>query len=204
MPGVMVTLTGEEDREMETDADGQFGFTGLAAGDYTLTISGYDAVEYAFEPTREFALELDQSSIMNFTGSSLRTAGVMGYVTVEGEGLAGVAVTLIKVVSANSGEIVGAMATGADGGYAFGPLLAGVYRVDIAGYDDEHDFAAGTTWTGPVATDETAMASFAATIIRTAMVSGMVMIDGDPMKDVTVTIDRRPRSGFARQLDDDG
>ena len=189
MDNVTVTLTGEEDREMETDADGQFGFTGLAAGDYTLTISGYDAVEYAFEPTREFALELDQSTIENFTGSSLRTAGVMGYVTVEGEGLAGVAVTLIKVVSANSGEIVGARPTGADGGYAFGPLLAGVYRVDITGYADEHDFAAGTTWTGPVATDSTATVSFAATIIRTAMVSGMVMIDGDPMKDVTVTID---------------
>ena len=189
MPGVMVMLTGEEDREMDTNADGQFGFTGLAEGDYTLTISGYDAVEYAFEPTRDLTLALDESSIENFTGSSLRTAGVMGYVTVEGEGLAGVEVTLIKVVSANSGEIVGGRLTGTDGGYAFEDLLAGVYRVDIAGYDDEHDFAAGTTWTGPVATDETAMADFMATIIRTAMVSGMVMIDGDPMKDVTVTID---------------
>ena len=188
MAGVMVTLTGEEDREMDTNADGQFGFTGLAAGGYTLTISGYDAVEYAFEPTRDLTLALDQSSIENFTGRSLRTAGVMGYVTVEGEGLAGVSVTLVKVVSTNSGEILGAMPTGADGGYAFGLLLAGVYRVDIAGYDDEYDFAAGTTWTGPVATDETAMASFAATIIRTASVSGMVTVDGEAMADVEVTL----------------
>ena len=188
MPGVMVMLTGEEDREMDTNADGQFGFTGLAEGDYTLTISGYDAVEYAFEPTREFALELDQSSIMNFTGSSLRTAGVMGYVTVEGEGLAGVAVTLIKVTGANSGEIVGARPTGTDGGYAFEGLLAGVYQVRIDGYDDEHDFAAGTMWQGPVGTDETAMADFMATIIRTASVSGTVTIDGEPMPDIEVTL----------------
>ena len=188
MAGVMVMLTGEEDREMDTNADGQFGFTGLAAGDYTLTISGYDAAEYAFEPTRDLTLALDESSIQNFTGRSLRTAGVMGYVTVEDEGLPGISVTLIKVVSQTSGEIVGVMPTGADGGYAFADLLAGVYRVDIAEYDDEHDFADGTTWTGPVATDETAMANFAATIIRTASVSGMVTVDGEAMADAEVTL----------------
>ena len=95
IPGVTVTLTGEEDREPQnTNADGQFGFSGLAAGDYTLTISGYDAVEYAFEPTREFALELDGAEIMNFTGKALRTATVMGYVTVEDAPLPGIDYTL--------------------------------------------------------------------------------------------------------------
>ena len=129
IPGVTVTLTGEEDRDPEnTNADGQFGFTGLAAGDYTLTISEYDAVEYAFEPTREFALELDGAEIMNFTGRALRTATVMGYVTVEDAPLPGIGVTLIMVVG-TSGEIVGATATGDDGGYTFGPLLAGAYLV---------------------------------------------------------------------------
>ena len=188
IPGVTVTLTGEEDRDPEnTNADGQFGFSGLAAGDYTLTISEYDAVEYAFEPTREFELELDGAEIMNFMGRALRTATVMGYVTVEDAPLPGIGVTLIMVVG-TSGEIVGAMATGDDGGYTFGPLLAGAYLVNIGEYDDEYDFAAGDMQGTAVMTDSTATVNFAATIIRTASVSGRVTIDGDPMKDVTVTL----------------
>ena len=188
IPGVTVTLTGEEDRDPEnTNADGQFGFTGLAAGDYTLTISEYDAVEYAFEPTREFELELDGAEIENFTGRALRTAGVMGYVTVEGAPLPGIDVTLIKGVG-TSGEIVGAKATGETGGYTFGPLLAGAYQVRIGEYADEYDFAAGDMQVTAVMTDSTATVNFAATIIRTASVSGRVTIAGDPMKDVTVTL----------------
>ena len=188
IPGVTVTLTGEEDREPEnTNADGQFGFSGLAAGDYTLTISEYDAVEYAFEPTREFALELDGAEIENFTGRALRTATVMGYVTVEDAPLPGIDVTLIMVVG-TSGEIVGAMPTGETGGYTFGPLLAGAYQVRIGEYDDEYDFAAGDMQVTAVMTDSTATVNFAATIIRTASVSGRVTIAGDPMKDVTVTL----------------
>ena len=188
IPGVTVTLTGEEDRDPEnTNADGQFGFTGLAAGDYTLTISEYDAVEYAFEPTREFELELDGAEIENFTGRALRTATVMGYVTVEGAPLPGIDVTLIKGVG-TSGEIVGAKATGETGGYTFGPLLAGDYQVRIGEYADEYDFAAGDMQVTAVMTDSTATVNFAATIIRTASVSGRVTIAGDPMKDVTVTL----------------
>ena len=130
LPGVTVTLTGEEGREGNTDADGQYAFAGLAAGDYTLTISGWDEVEYHFEPTMEITLELDETRTgQNFAGRALRTATVMGYVTVEGDGPSRYSVTLIKVETANSGEILGAMPTGDDGGYSFGPLLAGAYRV---------------------------------------------------------------------------
>ena len=187
--GVTVTMTGEEDRMGMTDADGQYGFSGLAAGDYTLTISGWDEVEYHFEPMMEIALELDESMTgVNFAGKALRTATVMGSVMVEGAPLPGIAVTLIKVISANSGEILGAMPTGADGGYSFGPLLAGAYQVMIAGYADEHDFAAGTTQTTVVMTDGTAEVNFMATIIRTASVSGMVTVDGEAMEDVEVTL----------------
>ncbi len=187
--GVTVTLTGEESREANTDADGQYGFSGLAAGDYTVTISGWDEVEYHFEPAMEITLELDESmSGVNFSGKALRTATVMGYVTVEGDALPGIAVTLIRVVSANSGEVMGTMATDEDGGYSFGPLLAGAYQVRIAGYADEHAFADGTTQTTAVMTDGTATVNFAATIIRTASVSGMVTVDGEAMAGVEVTL----------------
>ncbi len=206
LAGVTVTMTGEESREGMTDADGQYGFSGLAAGDYTLTISGWDEVEYAFEPTQEIELELDESmSGVNFAGRALRTATVKGYVTVEGDALPGIAVTLIRVVSANSGEILGAAATGENGGYSFGPLLGGAYQVMIAGYTDEHDFAAGTTQTTMVMTDSTATVNFAATIIRTASVSGMVTVDGEAMADVEVTLagDHAPDDN-TMMTDDDG
>ncbi len=187
--GVTVTLTGEEDREGETNADGQFGFTGLAAGDYTLAITGYDEMEYAFDPTsKSITLALDEWKNENFMGRSLRTAMIAGSVTVEGAGLAGIAVTLIKVISANSGEILGTKPTDSDGAYSFGDLLAGAYQVMIAGYADEHDFAAGTEWTGAAMTDQTTTVDFPATIIRTASVSGMVTVDGDAMGGVTMTL----------------
>ncbi len=207
IPGVTVTMTGEESRQGTTDADGQYGFSGLAAGDYTITISDWDEVEYAFEPTMEIALELNESmSGVNFSGKALRTATVKGYVTVEGDALPGIAVTLIRVVSANSGEILGAAATGQNGGYSFGPLLAGAYQVMIAGYTDEHDFAAGTTQTTIVMTDSTATVNFAATINRTASVSGMVTVDGEAMAGVEVTLagDHAPEDNTMMTGDDGG
>ena len=190
LPGVTVKLTGEESREGNTNADGQYAFAGLAAGDYTLTISGWNEVEYHFEPTMEITLELDETRTgQNFAGRALRTATVMGNVTVEGAGLPRIPVTLIKVESATAGEIVDMKPTGADGGYSFGPLLAGAYRVMIAVDDDELDFgAAGTTQTTAVMTDGTATVDFNATIIKTAGVSGMVTLDDEALADVEVTL----------------
>ena len=192
MKDVTVTLTGDhapDDNSRMTGDYGMYEVDDLRKGDYTLTISGYDAVDYHFEPTPEsFALELGGSATKNFTGKALRTATVMGYVTVEEAPLPGIDVTLIMVTGATSGEIVGAMPTGETGGYTFGPQLAGTYRVSIAGYDDEHDFAAGDMQVTAVMTDSTATVNFAATIIRTASVSGMVTIDGEPMPDIEVTL----------------
>ncbi len=206
MAGVTVTLTGEESREGMTDADGQYAFSGLAAGDYTLTISGWDEVEYHFTPTADITLALDESRTgVNFEGRALRTATVMGSVTVEGDALPGIAVTLIRVTGATSGEVIGAMATDENGGYSFGPLLAGAYQVMIAGYDDEHAFAA-TTQSAIVMTDGTATVNFMATIIRTASVSGMVTVDDDPMAGVEVTLggDHAPDVNTMMTGDDGG
>ena len=210
LPGVTVTLTGEEDRDpINTNADGQYGFAGLAAGDYTLTISDWDDVEYHFRPTMEITLELDEvESGVNFMGRSLRTATVMGYVTVEGDALPGIGVTLIRVVTANSGEVLGMVPTGDNGGYSFGPLLAGAYQVmidDNSDDADEHDFAAGTTQLTTVMTDSTASVNFAATIIRTAGVSGMVTVDDEAKAGVEVTLtgDHAPDDN-TRMTGDDG
>ena len=185
--GLTVTLSGEEDRTVMTNADGQYAFSGLAAGDYMLALSGYDAAEYEFEAGMDVTLELDEAAIANFMGRSLRTVVVMGTVSAEGDALAGVAVTLIKILGASSGEVLGAMMTDTAGGYMFDKLLAGTYRIDLGDTDAEYHFATKTRL-GAVATDSTAMWDFDATIIRTASVSGMVTVDGDGMADIKVML----------------
>ena len=188
MSGLTVTLAGEEDRSGMTNSDGQYAFSGLAAGDYTLTLSGYDTDEYEFDPSMmNIDLELDEAAIANFEGRSLRTVVVMGTVSAEGDALMNVGVTLIKVLGATTGEVLGAMVTDEDGGYMFGELLAGVYRIDLGETDDEYAFATKTRM-GSVATDETAMWDFDATIIRTASVGGMVTVDGDGMGGIMVML----------------
>ena len=187
MPRLTVTLSGEEDRTGMTNSDGQYGFSGLAAGDYMLAVSGYDTDEYEFDAGRDIMLELDEAAIANFMGRSLRTVVIMGTVSAEGDGIAGVGVTLIKVLGANSGEILDGMPTDSDGGYMFDELLAGVYRVDLGDTDDEYHFVTKSR-IGSVATDSTAMWDFDATIIRTASVGGMVTVDGDGMADVMVML----------------
>ena len=193
--GVTVSLSGEgEDRSVVTSAAGQYAFERLRAGDYSIRISGYDADEYEFDASRDITVELGESATANFTGRSLRTAGIVGIVSVESEGLADISVTLVKVLGPDIGEVIGEMVTDEDGGYGFADLLAAIYRIEIAGFDEEHDFPA-TRWQGAVATDETAEVNFDASIIRTAGVSGVVAVNGGGLMGVKVTLtgDQAPR-----------
>ncbi len=188
MSGLTVKLGGEEDRSDMTDSNGQYAFSGLAAGDYTLTLSGYDTDEYKFDPSMmDIELELDEAAIHNFMGRSLRTVAVMGTVSAEGDALMNVGVTLIKVLGATTGQVLGATMTDEDGGYMFDELLAGVYRIELGETDDEYDFATKSRQ-GSVATDDTATWNFDADIIRTASVGGEVTVDGEGMGGVMVML----------------
>ena len=205
--GVTVTLAGKEERNGATSEDGRFSVSGLAAGDYTLSISGYDEDEYHFDASQEITLALGESRTVNFMGRSLRTAAVIGAVSAEGEGLAGVSVTLIRVLGASSDETVDSTVTGSDGGYRLDSLLAGTYRVEIAGFDDEYDFEA-TSWTGTVAADQTVTADFkasriAATQQRVLFLWGGVDAHGVPHLDPSFVLDGAPflpRSGGPHQI----
>ena len=188
LAGVTVSLSGMDDpREATTNAQGQYGFAGLAEGTYVLSMTNPDPAEYSFETERSVTLAQSESKIENFEGTSLRTAGVAGMVTVEGSGIPDVTVTLIRVTGATSGDVMGIRRTGDDGSYAFGDLLAGAYRVDISGFDAEYAFET-TNWQGQVATGDVADASFAGTIIRTASIGGMVTVEGSGKEGVTVSL----------------
>ena len=188
LAGVTVSLSGMDDpREATTNAQGQYGFAGLAEGTYVLSMTNPDAAEYSFETERSVTLAQSESKIENFEGTSLRTAGVAGMVTVEGSGVSDVTVTLIRVTGATSGDVMGIQQTGDDGGYAFGDLLAGAYRVDISGFNAEYAFE-HTTQQGQVAMATVAKWDFAGTIIRTASIAGMVTVDGSGKEGVTVSL----------------
>ena len=196
---ITVTLSGEHEAEMETNSNGQYNFPGLPAGDYTLEISGFDAEEYEYTPeSMDITLMLDEGRIANFEGRSLRTVVITGAVTAEGEMIAGANAQLWRVISLT--EIVpvigGARTTDENGEYTFDGLLDDWYAVLLTGYDDEYDFpkivVGGqeyVAWTGYVATDSTAMVDFTGTIIRTAMIGGMVTADGKALMDVDVMIE---------------
>ena len=184
---VTVSADGMDDVTAMTDATGQYAVSALAAGDYTVTISGYDAVEYMFDDSRSVTLVMDQTMIVNFDGTALRTASVTVMVTADDEGVAGAGVTLTQITGATSGTVLGTQATDADGAAAFGPLLAGNYLVTIAVDSDEIDFES-TEATIAVATGEAASVPFAGTINRTASISGAVTVDGAGMGGVAVAL----------------
>ena len=196
--GITITLSGEQEAEMETTTNGQYNFPGLPAGDYKLELSGYDAEEHEYTPKSvDVTLMLDEGKIQNFVGRSLRTVAITGAVTAEGEKIAGANVDLYRVVSLTEVRpvAVGIHKTDDDGEYALGGLLDDTYAVLISGYDDEYEFpkipVGGqlfVAWVGYVATDDTATADFTGTIIRTAEISGEVTVDGNPMEDIEVTI----------------
>ena len=183
LEGVTVKLTGMSEGEMVTSATGAYSFTGLRAGVHTVEISGFDDEDIGFSATTSVAdVEIGATAELHFQASYLRASAVMGQVTVEGEALAGVTVSLQGVdrdlnVGTNSG-----------GQFSFTELRKGDYAVAISGYDpDKYGFEV-TSQTITVAYGETAPVDFDGIDLRTATVSGVVTIEGTGLEGVTVSL----------------
>ena len=182
--GVTVVLSGMSDATTATDMNGQYAFTGLRSGTYSVEISGFDSDEVGFGSISSAAtVGVGESKIISFDGTYLRTAGIMGQVSVEGVGLAGVTVTM-----SGEGEDQTDV-TDAGGLYGFSKLKAGDYSVAISGYDTD-DYAFETTSMNvAVATGETANIPFAGTLLRTSGISGRVSVEGMGLDGVEVALD---------------
>ncbi len=182
--GVTVRLSGMADSETATDAAGQYSFTGLRAGTYSVEISGFDSNEVSFSSTSGAAtVGVGESKVVSFDGTYLRTAGIMGQVSVDGEGLGGVTVTLMGQ------DAEATSVTDAGGLYAFSQLRSGDYTVAISGYDtDDYEFET-TSKSVTIATGETASVPFDGTLLRTAGIAGRVSLDdGMGLDGVTVML----------------
>ncbi len=173
------------DSETATDDSGQYSFTGLRAGTYSVEISGFDSNEVSFSSTSGAAtVGVGESKVVSFDGTYLRTAGIMGRVSAEGEGLPNVTVTLM-----GQGDDIPPATTDAGGLYSFSQLRSGDYTVAISGYDtDDYEFET-TSKSVTIATGETANVPFEGTLLRTAGIAGRVSLDdGMGLDGVTVTL----------------
>ncbi|MDE2980287.1 MAG: carboxypeptidase regulatory-like domain-containing protein [Gemmatimonadota bacterium] len=181
--GVTVRISGMGDGQTATDDSGQYSFTGLRAGTYSVEISGFDTNEVSFSSTSGAAtVGVGESKVVSFDGTYLRTAGIQGQVTVDGEGLGGVTVTLV-----GEGEDR-TETTNASGQYAFSQLKSGTYQVAITNPDpDDYEFAT-TSKSATIATGEVANVPFEGTLLRTAGIAGRVSVEGMGLNDVTVNL----------------
>ncbi|MCY3547282.1 MAG: carboxypeptidase regulatory-like domain-containing protein [Gemmatimonadetes bacterium] len=148
-----------------------------------MEISGFDAGEIGFSSTSGAAtVGVGESKVVSFDGTYLRTAGIVGQVSVDGEGLAGVTVTL-----SGHGEDATEV-TDAGGLYSFSKLRSGTYQVAISGYDtDDYEFEV-TSKSATIATGETANVPFEGTLLRTAGIAGRVSVAGMGLDGVAVTL----------------
>ena len=173
LQGVTVTLAGgpaDESFTTMTDVDGMYRFEDLRPGDYTVSISDFDARDYEFAATsQDVSVDLDDTRTVSFTGVLLRTSGISGRVSVEGMGLGDISVTL-------SGAADASTTTDAGGQYAFAGLAAGDYTVTIAVASDAYVFDS-MSQDVTVGDDESAIVPFEGQHARTARVSGMAFID---------------------------
>ena len=180
--GIRVVLSGMSDSETTTDGNGQYSFTGLRAGTYSVEIFTNNN-EVSFSSTSGAAtVGVGESKVVSFDGTFIRTAGIMGQVSVEGAGLAGVTVSLVGE-GADESKV-----TDASGLYAFSQLRSGDYTVAISGYDvDDYDFSM-TAKNVTLATGETANVPFDGSLLRTAGIAGRVSVEGVGLDGVAVTL----------------
>ena len=184
LSGVKVVLSGVSGSETLTSANGQYAFTGLRAGNYTIEISGFDTDDIAFGATSSTAqVSVGESKVVSFDGTYLRASGVSGQVSVEGVGLAGVTVSL-----QGRGENFTEQ-TNAAGQFMFDKLRKGEYSVAISGYDDDEYGFETTSKTVTVARGETGNVPFEGIALRTAGIKGTVSVTGHgPLDGVTVSL----------------
>ena len=184
--GVTVSLSGRSSATAVTDDNGRYTFTGLRMGDYSVTISGFDSDEVGFSSTASaVSVGVGESKIVSFDGTYLRTAGIQGQVSVEGEGgLAGVNVSL----TGGPDNVSETATTDASGQYSFARLRAGDYSVGISGYNtDDYEFAV-TSQNVTVVLHETANVPFTGVQLRTSGISGRVSVEGEGLEGVAVTL----------------
>ena len=173
--GVTVTLS--SGATTITTATGQFTFSNVPAGSYTITISGQSPTA-AFLSLGETTTitTAGQVATVNFAGSLIRTSAIIGSVTSAAGGLEGVTVTMGSPETRT-------LITDADGQFSAVGLLSGTYHVTITGVPDGM-ICGTTTQNVTVAPGESKVAAFACVQDATASISGVLYLDENNKNDL--------------------
>ncbi|HSW31116.1 MAG TPA: carboxypeptidase regulatory-like domain-containing protein [Longimicrobiales bacterium] len=182
LAGVRVALTGTNTAgaTVNTDGNGQYAFTGLRAGTYTVTISLFDATQFAFaSTTATVTVTAGQSQVASFTGTRLATAKITGTVKIDGAAAAGVTATLSTGATAT---------TDAAGAYTFSNLTAGAYTVTISGFAADAQFTSNAQTVTITSAGSTVNANFDGAYIKTSSIVGQVTVGTAGIPGVKVTL----------------
>ena len=205
-----ITATLSSGATTTTGSGGNFAFSGVEAGTYTVTISGFPEDATFAQVTQSATIASDGQNVqLNFAGEYIRSSAVVGNVVAadavmsggdgQPETLAGVTVTLDGEHA--MGET---METGMDGGFAFTGLRAGTYTVTISDFPEDVSFETVSVEV-EVDVGDVGNADFTGHYIRTSAVQGQVIIDGEGLPGVTVTLIGGPSDeNFTMTTDVDG
>ena len=190
LPNVTVSIQGRgEERTETTNGAGTYTVSELRSGDYSVGITNPDADEYGFDVTSKTVfISHGETGNASFDGILLRTAGIMGTVTVDGVGgIPGVTVS----VQGEGEELE--KTTNAAGQVSFDKLHEGTYSIGITGFDDDLYGFNVTTTTVTVALETTVPVPFEGIMLRTAGIDGTVTVEGHAIPGVTVTVTGGPK-----------
>ena len=205
-----ITATLSSGATTTTGSGGSFAFSGVEAGTYTVTVSGFPEDATFAQVTQSATIATDGQNVqLNFAGEYIRSSAVVGNVVAadammsggdgQPETLAGVTVTLDGEHA--MGET---METGMDGGFAFTGLRAGTYTVTISDFPEDISFETVSVEI-EVDVGDVGQADFTGHFIRTSAVEGQVIIEGEGLAGITVTLSGGPSDErFTMMTDADG
>ena len=206
-----ITATLSSGATTTTGSGGSFAFSGVEAGTYTVTISGFPEDATFAQVTQSATIATDGQNVqLNFAGEYIRSSSVVGNVVAADammSGGDGQPETLVGVTVTLGGEhVMGqtTMETAEDGGFMFTGLRAGTYTVTISDFPEDVSFET-VSLEIDVGVGEVGNADFTGHFIRTSAVEGQVVIDGEGLPAVTVTLSGGPGDeSYTTMTDADG
>ena len=174
--GVTMTLSGASSATTTSDGSGNYSFTGLSNGTYTVTPS---LTGYTFSPTGiSVTISGANQTEKNFTATAVIYYNISGTVTYNGTGLSGVTMTM-------TGNGTGSTITDGSGNYSFTGLSNGTYTVtpSLSGYIFTPT-GMSVTISGANQTGK----NFTATAVIYYNISGTVSYNGTGLSGVTMTL----------------
>jgi hypothetical protein len=145
IPGVSIAIGGMAAAATITDTNGEYSFSGLRVGNYTVEMSNWNEASYEFGTTSaSVTLATGASEVVSFEGFQVTTASISGSLFIDEFSKDGILNTGLeeKLAVANvpvtlEGTLVldtMTVLTDANGDYSFSDLAEGPYRVTIASF----------------------------------------------------------------------